>query len=343
MKFNFDATGIGSVPFRDPDTALEAIFANIRTIPFWPQLPKRSFLESMYVQYSEGMPGLVVDQAKKTIHIDSARAAAELESVYSRYLEGDVDHFAISESHAQGLYRFMKKFDASAKTVKYIKGHTTGPISFALTVTNENKQGIMYDRDVFEVMTKVLCMKVKWQIRLLKKIFPSVIIFIDEPYLVSIGSSFVNINIDDAFSKLDELIAAIKEEGALAGLHCCGNTDWPLLLKRPLDILNFDSYAFAREFSLYGNDIGAYVKAGSTIAWGVVPSSEAIDKESPDSLAKRFRDGMKMLSDKGVPEDKISSIITPSCGVGTMEESAARKVLVTLRQLSEKLSRSSSD
>lgn len=343
MKFNFDATGIGSVPFRDPDTALGVIFENLRAIPFWPQLPKRSFLESMYVQYSEGMPGLVVDQAKKTIHIDSAKAAADIESVYTRYLEGDVDHFAISETHAQGLYRFIEKFDASVKTVKYIKGHTTGPISFALTVTNENKQGIMYDRDVFEVMTKVLCMKVKWQIRQLKKVFPSVIIFIDEPYLVSIGSSFVNINIEDAFSKLDEVITAIKEEGALAGLHCCGNTDWPLLLKRPLDILNFDSYAFAKEFSLYSNEIGSFLASGATVAWGVVPSSEAIDRESPDALASRFGEGIKMLADKGVPEDKISSIITPSCGVGTMEESSARKVLVTLRQLSEKLSRSSSD
>lgn len=337
MKFTFDATGIGSVPFKDPKDALSVIFENLKTIPFWPQLPRRSFLESMYVQYSEGLPGLVIDDLKKTIHIDTAKAASEIEAAYTKYLEGDIDYFKISRSHAEGLYSFIERFGSAAKNIKYIKGHTTGPISFALTTTNENKQAVMYDKDTFEVLTKVLCMKVRWQIRQLKELFPNVIIFIDEPYLVSIGSSFVNINIEDAFSKLDEVIAAIKEEGALAGLHCCGNTDWPLLLKRDLDILNFDAYAFTKELLLYGADVKAFLARGSTIAWGIVPSSDAIEKESPESLVKKFSDGLKMLSDKGIPKDNISSIVTPSCGVGSLDESTARKILSTLRSVSEQL------
>mgnify|MGYP001584719604 CR=1 FL=1 len=75
MKFNFDATGIGSVPFKDPESALSVIFENLKAVPFWPQLPRRSFMESMYVQYSEGMPGLVIDDSRKTIHIESVKAA----------------------------------------------------------------------------------------------------------------------------------------------------------------------------------------------------------------------------------------------------------------------------
>jgi len=337
VKFNFDATGIGSLPFKTPDEALSVIFDNLKTIPFWPQLPRRSFLESMYVQYSEGIPGVIIDDAKKTIYVDSAKAFAGIETAYTKYLEGDFEFFRISKPHAEGLYAFMNKFNSSAKDVKCIKGHITGPISFALTVTNENKKAIMYDKDVFEVLTKALCMKVKWQIRLLKKLFSSVIIFIDEPYLVSIGSSFVNINIDDAFAKLDEVIQAIKEEGALAGLHCCGNTDWPLLLKRDLDILNFDAYAFTKEFLLYSTEIKAFLARGATIAWGQVPSSEAIDRESVESLVNRFGDTVKMLADKGIPKSGLSSIVTPSCGVGTMDESSARKVFNTLRLVSDKL------
>jgi hypothetical protein len=337
LKFNFDATGIGSVPFKDSSSALGVIFDNIRSIPFWPQLPKRSFLESMYVQYSEGLPGLVIDDARKTIHINSARAAQEIEAAYTKYLEGDVEYFKISKDHAEGLYAFLGEFAARAKDVKCVKGHITGPISFALTVTNENKQAIMYDRDTFEVLTKVLCMKARWQIRMLKKLFPSVIIFIDEPYLVSIGSSFVNINIEDAFSKLDEVIAAIKEEGAMAGLHCCGNTDWPLLLKRDLDILNFDAYAFTNELLLYSAEVKAFLERGATIAWGVVPSSEAIHKESVESLTGKLTAGIKALTDKGVPKDGISSIVTPSCGVGTLDTAAANKVFETLRFISASL------
>lgn len=334
MKFTGDATGIGSVPFKDSAEALSAIFSNLKTIPFWPQLPRRSFLESMYVQYSEGLPGLVIDNVKKTIHLDTVKTAAELECSYTKYLEGDLDYFKISPDHAEGFYAFIEQFNGSARDVKYIKGHITGPISFGLTVTDENKRAVMYDKDTFEVMTKVLCMKAKWQVRQLKKLFPSVIIFIDEPYLVSIGSSYVTINIDDAFAKLDELIAAIKEEGALVGLHCCGNTDWPLLLKRDLDILNFDAYAFTKELLLYSAEVKAFLARGSTIAWGVVPSSDAIDRETVESLAAKYREGIKALTDKGIPKDGISSIVTPSCGVGSLNQTTARRVFETLRSLS---------
>jgi len=337
LKFNFDATGIGSVPFKDPSAALSLIFENFKSIPFWPQLPKRSFLESMYAQYSEGLPGLVIDDARKTIHIDTAAAVRDMEGAYAKYLEGDIEYFKISRDHAEGLYAFLDGFGAGARDVKCVKGHITGPISFALTVTNENKQSIMYDRDTFEVLTKVLCMKVRWQIRQLKKLFPHVMIFIDEPYLVSIGSSFVNINIEDAFSKLDEVIASIKEEGASAGLHCCGNTDWPLLLKRDLDVLNFDAYAFTKELLLYGAELKAFLERGSTIAWGIAPSSEAIYQESAESLVKKLSEGLKSLAGKGIPVEKISSIVTPSCGVGTLNDAAARKIFETLRLVSSVL------
>ncbi|MFH1190303.1 MAG: hypothetical protein V1682_06390 [Candidatus Omnitrophota bacterium] len=334
MKFDFDATGIGSVPFKEAAPALSAIFDNFKSIPFWPQLPKRSFLESMYVQYSEGIPGVVIDGAKKTMHIDTSRAAREIEGAYAKYLEGDAGYFRISEDHAEGLYSFIEEFGAHTKSVKCVKGHITGPISFALTVTDENKRAIMYDKDMFEVLTKALCMKARWQIRELKRIFPSVIIFIDEPYLVSIGSSYVTINADDAFSKLDEVIAAVKEEGAMAGLHCCGNTDWPLLLKRDLDILNFDAYAYTKEFLLYGADLKAFLDRGGSIAWGIVPSSEAIDRESAGSLVNKLKESIKMLADKGISGKNVSSIVTPSCGLGTMDEPAARKVFETLRLVS---------
>ena len=333
MIFKFDATGIGSVPFKDPKSACRLIFDNFATIPFWPQLPKRSFLENMYAQFSEHVPGIVIDENNKSIHLDTTGVAETIEEVYQNYLDGNVEFFRISEKFAPGFYEFLEALGKAPASVKYVKGHITGPISYALSVTDANKKAVIYDRELFEIVTKTLAMKARWQIRKLKKLFPSVIIFVDEPYLVSIGSSFVNINREEAFGRLDEVIAAIKSEGALAGIHCCGNTDWPLLLSRDIDILNFDSYNFAKEFSLYAPDIKRFLEKGATIAWGIVPSSEEIDKASAKTLAKRLEAAMQMLYDKGIAKD-ISSIITSSCGVGTLEEAQARKVLETARELS---------
>ncbi|MCX5679458.1 MAG: methionine synthase [Candidatus Omnitrophica bacterium] len=336
MKFNFEATGVGSVPFTDPKTACRVICENFKSIPFWPQLPKRSFLENMYVQYAEGLPGLSIDEEKKTIHIDTSKVAAEIENVYSKYLDGDVEFFRISEARAKGLYEFPEALKG-CKDIKHIKGHITGPLSYGLFLTDQNKRPVIYDKDLFEILTKTLVMKARWQIRRLKKIHPSVIIFIDEPYLVSIGSSFVNISAENAADKLDELVDAIKKEGAICGIHCCGNTDWSILLKRDIDILNFDAYNFMKEFSLYHADIKNFTSRGGTIAWGMVPTSEAIDTETRKSLIERYEEAVKMLSDKGVDRNLISSLVTPSCGVGAMDETRAAKVIEMTVALSAKL------
>ena len=327
MKFNFEATGIGSLPFKDAKTACQLVFDNFKHIPFWPQLPKRSYLEQMYCQFSESIPGLNLDENGKTLYIDTKKALPDIEKVYQRYLDNDLEYFKISPRYAEGLYEFCGSFAKSGRRIDFVKGHITGPVSFALSITDENKKAIIYDKDMFEVITKVLSMKAKWQIGKLKALDPNVIIFIDEPYLVLIGSSFVNIPREDTIKSLDEINKAIKSEGALSGIHCCGNTDWPLLLKRGIDIINFDAYNFTKEFLLYSADIKEFLKSGGTIAWGIVPSSEAIDKESSAAIAKKLKDGLKLLIDRGIDKDSISSIVTPSCGLGTIDEQRAKRIL----------------
>ncbi len=334
-KFNFEATGIGSLPFKDPKAACRLVFDNFKHIPFWPQLNNRSFKEHMYCQFSEGLPGIVIDEKKRSIYIDSERAASGMEKAYQKYLDQDLDYFKISEPFAEGFYEFIGSFKKEAPAAKFVKGHVTGPVSFALSVTDEKKRSLIYDKDIFDLVTKVLVMKARWQIRELKKLSRDVIIFIDEPYLVSIGSSYVNIPVDDVIRSLDEIFSAIREAGALSGIHCCGNTDWPLLLKRGVDILNFDAYNFRNEFFLYHQDIRDFIGRGSTIAWGIVPSSSVADSTTPEDVGKRLKDALKVLEDKGIDGSKISSLVTPSCGLGTLDEQMAKRIIEMTGRVSD--------
>jgi len=64
-------TGIGSFPFTNIDEAIDLIFSVCKEIPFWPQLPKRSYLENMYTTFLEGVPCTVVDTEKNTVFIDT--------------------------------------------------------------------------------------------------------------------------------------------------------------------------------------------------------------------------------------------------------------------------------
>ena len=334
-KFHFEATGIGSIPFKDPKAACRMVFDNFKKIPFWPQLNNRSFKEHMYCQFSEGLPGVVIDEKKRSIYIDSKIAASGMEKAYQKYLDQDLEYFKISRDYAEGFYEFIGSFKKEANGAKFVKGHVTGPVSFALSVTDEFKKSLIYDRDMFDVVTKVLAMKARWQIRELLKLSKDVIIFIDEPYLVSIGSSYVNIPADDVIRSLDEIFFAIREEGALSGVHCCGNTDWPLLLKRGVDILNFDAYNFTKEFFLYFEEVKDFIKRGSTIAWGIVPSSEAADKETAENIVYGLKGSLKKLEDKGIERGSISSLVTSSCGLGTLDEERTKRIIELVKRVSD--------
>ena len=58
--FGFMATGIGSVPFLDVEATCREISDTAPFMPFWPQFVKRSHVEDMSIQYSEGLPLLEV-------------------------------------------------------------------------------------------------------------------------------------------------------------------------------------------------------------------------------------------------------------------------------------------
>ena len=57
---------------------------------------------------------------------------------------------------------------------------------------------------------------------------------------------------------------AIHKEDALAGLHCCGNTEWSPGLTTALDVINFDAYEFFPGLSLYPAELDAFLRQGGT-------------------------------------------------------------------------------
>jgi len=59
------ATAVGSLPHTDVSKACQVILQSIPVIPIWPQLPKANFKENMEIQYSEGLPRVVLDEEKK--------------------------------------------------------------------------------------------------------------------------------------------------------------------------------------------------------------------------------------------------------------------------------------
>ena len=138
---------------------------------------------------------------------------------------------------------------------------------------------------------------------------------------------------------LKEVIDAVHAEGGLAGIHCCGNTEWSILVDAGVDILNFDAFGFGETIAMYPQAVKALLERGGAIAWGVVPTSPAIREQPADKLVAHFEKMADNLAAKGVAKQMLieQAIITPSCGTGSLEVSDAEKVFSTLRAVSESL------
>ena len=125
---------------------------------------------------------------------------------------------------------------------------------------------------------------------------------------------------------MEEVFAGIE---GLKGMHCCGNTDWSLLLSTSVDILNLDAYEYAEALALYPDEVGAFLERGGIIAWGIVPASDQALEETVDSLVERFHEALGLLAAKGLHMDDLlaSALIMPSCGCGSLSVETAERVL----------------
>jgi len=316
MKFqhSFITTGVGSFPHQDEKEVFRLILKNFPEIPFWPQLPKRSFLEGMVVQYSEGFPSLKWNEKEQRVWVDTSHGFdKEIEKFYQRLEGNELEPFQITEEFAKGL-RILKDLSSGdhRKEIKYIKGQITGPVTFGLALADQEQKSIFYDPTFRDILVKHLSSKARWMEKKFNELFPGTptILFFDEPSLSSFGSAFSSLNREDVVHSLNECFDAVN---GLKGIHCCGNTDWSVLLSTHLDILSFDAYEYLETLSLYPNDLKAFLERGGILAWGIVPTSEAILKEDAQSLVKRFKEGIEALSKKGIDQTLLQrAILTPS-------------------------------
>ncbi|MFC1998124.1 methionine synthase [Chloroflexota bacterium] len=325
FKPNCLPTAIGSMPNLDAGEALDAVLKYLSDIPVWPQLPKRSFLENMYVQYSEGFPGVVLDRQNERIYIDcSTSLDDQLEPLYQAHIDNDIDKYPLTGDYAAGFDKFISDGVSSPAAVK---GQIIGPISWGLAVTDQNRRSIIYDDVLSDAVAKHLRLKAAWQERELRKLSPNTVFFLDEPYLTSLGSAFVSISNEKVKEMFDEVLSGLV---GLKGIHCCGVTDWSLLLSTSIDILSFDAYNYSQSLSLFADDVQSFLGRGGMIAWGIVPTTEEeLKGETEESLLNRLDEAFLLLTGKGIALDDLlkSCLITPSCGLASISKEAAYTAL----------------
>ncbi|MEE9597924.1 MAG: hypothetical protein V3V96_14215 [Acidiferrobacterales bacterium] len=346
FKPRFMATGIGSMPFEDAAHAVEVSLSKLPDAPFWPQLPRTALNEQMDIQYSEGMPRIVIDRDKKRMYFDTSGDYSEdFAEFYEAYMvamdpdegNGDCSALAISSDFSKGLYAFEEQLKNRNGKLPFVKVQATGPCSFSLTIVDENKRATFYNEEFRDVVVKALAMKCRWQIQRFQPFAEKVICFIDEPILSAFGSStYVSVKRDDVVGLLAEVVAAVHADRAVCGIHCCGNTEWSIPIDAGADIVNFDAFEYGETIAMYPEAVHALFARGGMLAWGVVPTSAAIREQTVDKLVNHFENLIENLAVKGFDKQHIAeqAIVTSACGTGSMEPADAENVFEMTQALS---------
>jgi methionine synthase II (cobalamin-independent) len=332
LEFNCLPTIIGSMPHTDPAAACAQVLAYLKDIPAWPQLPRRDFKENMNAQFSEGFPGIQLTNDNLTVD-RTGDFDDSLERFYTAYLEEDIDKYPTTAAYAAGLHAFLERHDPAPLAVK---GQITGPLTWGLSVTDNEGKAILYDDVLGDAVAKFLRLKAAWQEKQLSRISPNTIMFVDEPYMASFGSVAVPLSKERVVLLLEEVFSGIK---GIRGVHCCGNTDWSVILETSLDILSFDAYNYAQSLSLYPKEVKRFLDRKGVIAWGVVPNdSPSLSKESAATLKDRLEEAMLPFTRNGVSFEQLvaQSMITPSCTLASLPTpDASAHALELLAELSK--------
>jgi hypothetical protein len=341
MQFNPEgrATAIGSYPHHNAAEAVDDIINTIPEIPVWPQLPNINYKEQMEIQFSEGLPCVRLDETKRSMHFEIGDDPSEkLGEFYENVVANNTEYFKISQQFSSGIYEMEKKLcNIDINTVKYFKSQVTGPVTYGLSRTDENKRAVYYNEIFRDVIVKGLIMKARWILNKFRQFGIKQICFVDEPILSAFGSStYVSVKRNEVIESLKEVYDAIHEENAIAGTHCCGNTEWPILIDAGADIISFDAYEYGETITYYHEKIKSFLESGGVLAWGIVPTSGKINQETPESLIKKLSQLIDKLVDKGIDRNLLwqKCLLTPSCGTGSMSDELSSRVFDYLKNIS---------
>ena len=323
-------SGIGSLPHTQLELALQQ--ALLLDIPAAPQLPRRDAAEYMVPQALEGLHGLRAD-AEGNADLDLGdwrRGAATLDARLDRALEHDdgVQRFLPSAGAWQALRPFL--WEVEQRRPPFAKVQIAGPFTlrWALRTTQGEPlaaapEGKAIERQIFRlVLARALALA-----RRLRETGARPVVFLDEPGLYAFDRRDPQHLV--SLQELRVVVLALRREGAVVGVHCCGNTEWAPLLGLGWDVVSIDARLSLEAVLATGGAFERFQAAGGILSLGVVPT----DLSAPDDLDPVLRHARKRL-----PREALARcLLTPACGLAMRSVPDAERIFAELRRAQQEL------
>jgi hypothetical protein len=331
---------IGSFPFDSAEEALQAMGGSL-DIPAAPQMVRLSPWEDMLLGAVDGIPFVSADGESRVITAPLAGREESLARFYELYYSGDFSFLERAPRASAGWSAFVKRAESDPGFGRsFLKTQVVGPLTFGQSVKVEGAFSLADDPSLLEAASFALGAKAAGEAAVLRKLGRTPVVFFDEPGLSGYGSAFSTLSEERVLASLGSALEALRSKGeAYAGCHVCGNTDWGLLARAGLDVINCDAYEYLESVALYPREIKSFLEGGGYLAWGVAPTTAWDPRITPDDLCRRLADGLQALAKHGVPLEllKARALLTSSCGLGGLRPEVALAVLRLLPQVKERM------
>lgn len=312
-------TSVGSLPHLDREAAIAFVLEGTPELPAAPTLPGVEPLEMMIPQAAWGIAGvdLAADGTLSIADPDLVDPAAPL---------GDRD---LSGRPFTTWRRFL---DVVAGRTDPVKLQITGPLTLGLMLI----QAGLGPEKAFAVAAGAVSTRAGDLLSLADERAPGVprLLVFDEPGLVGGLRPDLLLGPDGVIDLLSGCLAAV-EGRAVTGVHCCGATDWRLVLQAGPNLL---SLPVGADVTGSAGALGSFLERGGWVAWGAVATDGPLG-ESPSRSWRRLSTQWCELVQAGCDPVLLrrQALITPVCGLALHDEAQADHVFALTRRLAEKV------
>ena len=311
-------TGVGALPQQDVDAAVRCVARACPVVPFWPQLPQHQQGERLLDQALAPLADLVEPNAsapwtyglRPNVTLDALLAA-----LYEREPMAGV-------GDAAGLDAFERAWQGgSFAQARAVKGQVLGPVTLGLHLYRGGQRARPFADHpmLMQAIGVYLARLARRQAARLAALHANALVFLAEPMLESLTVDSATLAEPAGINALSDVLQAVRDGGALAGVHVGRGDAAPWLEPLRPDVWAFDAHHDLAGFC--ASDAGlAFVQNGGRVAFGLVPTGAALNGFSAEAAFTRWLQAASVMGD--VTAIARQSLITATGGLGRVDPPA---------------------
>jgi hypothetical protein len=323
------STGIGSMPHTQVELGLQAALA--MDIPFLPQLPQHHPSEFMIPSALEGLPGLSYDEDGMCT-VDLAKWAAGRQAFEARLDEalssGHLEPFEPTLEGCRAWRPFL--WEVENRKLALAKAQIAGPFTVLSVARTHEGVPTLEVPGLDHAMYRLVTARSLAMVKAMRRTGATPLFFLDEPGLYAFQRTQPRHLL--ALQEMKLLVLALQREGALVGLHCCGNTDWGALLDVQPDLLSLDVRLSLDAVLEETEALARFLASGATLSLGIVPTDLTSTYDVAE-LSESVEASLRAALPKGQSFTRVlaHALLTPACGLAMRSVQDAERILGELR------------